>query len=152
MEIVISVSEAELEEFPEEAPESSGQQEQSSETLHAQGTVKSLLSINTSPTLELEKIQQGRIACLLGNTPEGGSDCRFQTYKASKRPAINRYSKRPGSLAIYRSIKAYKQPRCLHKLLKANKLTNCRPTDSGSIYCCVGFFRWLHQFHLEVEE
>ena len=85
MEIVISVSEAELEEFLEEAPESSGQQEQSGETSHTQGTVKSLLSINTSPTLELlEKIQRGRIACLLGNTPEGGSDCRFQTYKVSK--------------------------------------------------------------------
>ena len=40
MKIVISVSEAELEEFPEEAPESSGQQEQSSETSHTQGTVK----------------------------------------------------------------------------------------------------------------
>ena len=40
MEIVISVSEAELEEFPEEVPESSGQQEQSSKTLHTQGTVK----------------------------------------------------------------------------------------------------------------
>ena len=53
MEIVISVSEAELEEFPEEAPESLGQEEQSSETLHIQGTVKSLLSIDTSPTPEL---------------------------------------------------------------------------------------------------
>ena len=85
MEIVISVSKAELEEFPEEAPESSGQQEQSSETSHTQGTVKSLLSINTSPTPKLlEKIQRGRITCLLGNTPEGGSDCRFQTHKASK--------------------------------------------------------------------
>ena len=84
MEIVISVSEAELEEFPEEAPESSRQQEQSSETLHT-GTVESLLSINTSLTPELlEKIKRGRIACLLGDTPEGGSDCRFQTYKASK--------------------------------------------------------------------
>ena len=85
MEKVISVSEAELEEFPEEAPGSSGQQEQSGETSHTQGTVKSLLFINTSPTPELlEKIQRGRIACLLGNTPEGGSDYRFQTYKASK--------------------------------------------------------------------
>ena len=85
MEIVISVSEAELEEFPEEAPESSGQQEQSGETSHTQGTVKSLLSINTSPTSELlEKIQRGRITYLLGNTPERGSDCRFQTYKVSK--------------------------------------------------------------------
>ena len=33
MEIVISVSEAELEEFPEEAPESTGQQEQSRDIL-----------------------------------------------------------------------------------------------------------------------
>ena len=32
MEIIISVSEAELEEFPEEAPESTGQKEQSRET------------------------------------------------------------------------------------------------------------------------
>ena len=54
MEIVISVSEAELEEFPEEkAPESSGQQEQSGKISPIQGTVKSLLSIDTSPTLEL---------------------------------------------------------------------------------------------------
>ena len=51
MEIVISVSEAELEEFPEEEiPESPGQQEQSSKTSPTQGTVKSLLSIDTSPT------------------------------------------------------------------------------------------------------
>ena len=109
MEIVISVSEAELEEFPEEAPESSGQQEQSSETSHTQDTVKSLLSINTSPTPELlEKIKRGRIACLLGDTPEGGSDCRFQAYEASKQPTVNRYSKQPRSLAIYRPIKAFK--------------------------------------------
>ena len=40
MEIVISVSEAELEEFPEEeAPEPLGQQEQSGKTLPTQGTV-----------------------------------------------------------------------------------------------------------------
>ena len=51
MEIVISVSEAELEEFPEEeVPESSGQQEQSGKTSPIQGTVKSLISIDTSPT------------------------------------------------------------------------------------------------------
>ena len=50
MEIVISVSEAELEEFPEEeAPESSEQQEQPGKTSPIQGTVKSLLSIDTSP-------------------------------------------------------------------------------------------------------
>ena len=95
MEIVISVSEAELEEFPEEEiPESSGQQEESSEALHTPGTVESLLSINTSPTPELlEKIKRGRIACLLGDTPEGGSDSRFQTYKASKQPTVDHNSK-----------------------------------------------------------
>ena len=88
MEIVISVSEAEaeLEEFPEEEiPEPSGQQEQSSKTLHTQGTVKSLLSIDTSPTPELlENIKRGRIAHLLRHTSEGGSNQRFQTYKAAK--------------------------------------------------------------------
>ena len=47
MEIVISVSEAELEEFPEEeAPESSGQQEQSGKTSPIQGTVKSLSTLH----------------------------------------------------------------------------------------------------------
>ena len=96
MEIVISVSEAELEEFPEEEiPESSGQQEQSGKTSHTQGTVKNLLSIDTSPPLELlEKIKRGRIAHLLRHTPEGGSNQRFQTYKAAKRPMLDRYSKR----------------------------------------------------------
>ena len=101
MEIVISVSEAELEEFPEEASESSGQQEQSSEALHTQGTVKSLLSIDTSPTPELlEKIQRGRVTYLTRNTPKGGSDSRFQTYKVSKRPTLNCYPQT--------HIKAYK--------------------------------------------
>ena len=95
MEIVISVSEAELEEFPEEEiPESTGQQEQSGETSHTQGTVKSLLSIDTSPTPELlEKIKRGRIAHLIRDTPEGGSNQRFQTYKAAKLPTLDHYSK-----------------------------------------------------------
>ena len=86
MEVVISVSEVELEEFPEEyIPESSGKEEQPGETSHTQGTVKSLLSIDTLPTLELlEKIKRGRIACLIQDTPEGGSNRRFQTYKAAK--------------------------------------------------------------------
>ena len=85
MEIVISVSEAELEEFPEEAPESSGPQEQSSETSCTQGTVKSLLSIDTLPTPELlDKILWGRITYLIRNTPKEGSDSRFQTYRVSK--------------------------------------------------------------------
>ena len=42
MEVVLSVPEAELEDFPEEATKSSGQQEQPSESSHTQGTVKSL--------------------------------------------------------------------------------------------------------------
>ena len=72
METVISVSEAELEEFPEEeAPESSGQQKQFGKTSPIQGTVKSLLSIDASPTPELlEKIKRGRIAYLLRCTPK----------------------------------------------------------------------------------
>ena len=95
MEIVISVSEAELEEFPEEEIlESSGQQEQSSETSHTQGTVKSLLSIDTSPTPKLlEKIKRGRVTHLIRDTPEGGSNQRFQTYKAAKQPTLDCYSK-----------------------------------------------------------
>ena len=86
MEIVISVSEAELEEFQEEEiPESSGQQEQSGKTLHTPGTVECLLSVYTSPTPELlEKIKRGGIAHLIRDTPEGGSNQRFQTYKAAE--------------------------------------------------------------------
>ena len=58
MEVVLSVSQAELEEFPEEATESSGQQEQPSETSQTQGTVKSLLSVDLSPTADLlEKLK-----------------------------------------------------------------------------------------------
>ena len=86
MEIVISVSEAELEVFPEEeAPESSRQQEQSGKTSPIQGTVKSLLFINTSPTPEfLGKIKRARTAYLLSCTPEGGSNRGLQNYKATK--------------------------------------------------------------------
>ena len=115
MEIVISVSEAELEEFPEEeASESSGKQEQSGKTSPIPGTVRSLLSIDTSPTLELlEKIKRGRIAYLLRCTPEGGSRRGLQNYKVTKRPKPGHYSKRPGSLAICKPIKAYKQPKSL---------------------------------------
>ena len=110
MEIVISVSEAELEEFPEEeAPESSGQQEQSGKTSPIQGTVKSLLSIDASPTPELlEKIKRGRIAYLLRCTPKGGSSQGLQNYKATKQPKPDHYNKQPGSLAIRKPIKAYK--------------------------------------------
>ena len=86
MEIVLSVSEAELEEFPEEAAESSGQQEQPRETSQTQGTVKSLLSVDLSPTADLlERLRRGEIFCLTGNTPEGGSSgtrSETQGYKA----------------------------------------------------------------------
>ena len=112
---MISVSEAELEEFPEEeAPESSGKQEQSGKTSPIQGTVKSLLSIDTSPTPGLlERIKRGRIAYLLGHTPKGGSSRGLQNHKATKRPKPGHYSKRPGSLAIHKPIKAYKRPKSL---------------------------------------
>ena len=121
MEIVISVSEAELEEFPEEeAPESSGQQEQSGKTSLIQGTVESLLSIDTSPTPELlEKMKRGRIAYLLRCTPEGGSNRGIQNYKATKRPKPDHYNKQPGSLALRKPIKAHKQPK---------SLAICKPT------------------------
>ena len=80
MEVTLFVSEAELEEFPEEdTAESTGQQEQSSETSQIKGTVKSLLSIITSPTPGLlEKIKRGKVACLIGNTlkEDQNTDCR----------------------------------------------------------------------------
>ena len=120
MEIVISVSEAELEEFPEEEAPESGQQEQSDKTLPVQGTVKSLLSIDTSPTPELlEKIKRGRIAYLLRCTPEGGSNQRLQNCKATKRPKPDYYNKRPGLLAIRKPIKVHKRPK---------SLAICKPT------------------------
>ena len=110
MEIVISVSEAELEEFPEEeAPETSEKQEQSGKTSPTQGTVKSLLSIDTSPTPKLlERIQRGRIAYLSRCTLEGGSSQGLQNHKAANRPKLGHYSKQPGSLAIHKPTKAYR--------------------------------------------
>ena len=48
MKVVLSVSEAELEAFPEEATNSSGQQKQPSESSRTQGTVKSLFSVGLS--------------------------------------------------------------------------------------------------------
>ena len=94
MEIVISVSEAELEEFPaEEIPDSSGQQEQSSKTSHIPGIVKSLLSIDTSPTPDLlEKIKRGRITHLIRDTPvhdPGSHNCAvFVLYTVSIVPSF----------------------------------------------------------------
>ena len=67
MEVVLTVSEAELEEFPEEATESSGQQKQPSETPQIQGTVKSLLSVEISPTANLvEKLRRGKVSYIQG--------------------------------------------------------------------------------------
>ena len=72
MEVVLTVSEAELEEFPEEATESSGQQR--CETSQIQGTVKSLLSVEISPTADLlEKLRWGKVSYVTGITPKGGS-------------------------------------------------------------------------------
>ena len=78
MEVVLSVPEAELEDFPEEATESSGQQKQPSESTQTQGTVKSLLSVEIFPMADLlERIRQGRLPYLDldGITPKakGGS-------------------------------------------------------------------------------
>ena len=118
MEVTLFVSEAELEEFPEEdTAESTGQQEQSSETSQIKGTVKSLLSITTSPTPGLlEKIKRGKVAHLIGNTPEGGSEYRLQTCKAanSKRP-IDHHNKGPRSLVIRKHMIKCKRPGCLHR-------------------------------------
>ena len=62
MEVVLYVSEAELEVFPEEATKSSGQQEQPSESSRMQGTVKSLFSVEVFPTADLlERIKQGKL-------------------------------------------------------------------------------------------
>ena len=118
MEVTLFVSEAELEEFPEkDTAESTGQQEQSSETSQIKGTVKSLLSITTSPTPGLlEKIKRGIVAHLIGNTPEGGSEYRLQTCKAanSKRP-VDRHNKQPRSLVIQKHTIKCKQPGRLHR-------------------------------------
>ena len=92
MEVVLSVSEAELEEFPEEATESSGQQKQPSETSQIQGTEKSLLSVEIFPTADLlEKLRWGKVSYVTGITPKGGS-IEYQEHKVSGEPN-NCYSK-----------------------------------------------------------
>ena len=61
MEIELFISEKELEEFPEEAADSSGTQEQYNLTSPSQGTAKSLLSVDTSPIAELlDRIRKGK--------------------------------------------------------------------------------------------
>ena len=86
MEVVLFIPEAELEDFPEEATESSGQQTQPSESSKTQGTVKSLLSVKPFPMADLlEKIRRGKLSYLdlNGVTPKtkGGST----KYKVTRR-------------------------------------------------------------------
>ena len=70
MTIELFVSEKELDKFPEEAADSSGTKEQSSLISPLQGTVKSLLSVDTLPTPELlDRIRKGKIANIVGYTP-----------------------------------------------------------------------------------
>ena len=107
MEVVLYVSEAELEVFPEEATKSSGQQEQPSESSCTQGTVKSLFSVEVFPMADLlERIKQGKLNYLDldGFTPksEGGSNSYNKRRKHSKRLRSlvtnkpTKFCKRPG--------------------------------------------------------
>ena len=104
MEVVLSVSEAELEAFPEEATNSSGQQEQPSESSRTQGTVKSLFSVFPTADL-LERVKQGKLNYLDldGFTPksEGGSN----SYNKRRN-----YNKRPRSLVTNKPTKLCKRP------------------------------------------
>ena len=89
MEVVLSVPEAELEAFPEEATKSSGQQEQSSESSRTQGTVKSLFSVEVFPMADLlERVKQGRLYYLdldrVTPKTEGGSNSYNKRLKYSK--------------------------------------------------------------------
>ena len=73
MEVEVHVSEEELAEFPEEATESAGTQEQSGKTsqVQNQGTVQSLLSIEAFPTPSLlRKIHKGYTRSVIGETPD----------------------------------------------------------------------------------
>ena len=100
MEIDLFVSEKDLEEFPEEAPDSTGEQEQSSLTSQTQGTVKSILSVDTSPTPDLlDRIRKGEVAHIAGYCPSiiGGSIKRG--FRKGKRPT-HWFSKQPQSLVI----------------------------------------------------
>ena len=101
MEIELFVSEKELEEFPEEAADSSGTQEQFSTTSPSQGTVKSLHSVDTSPTPELlDRIRKGKIAHIVGYTSslKGGSIKGVSRPRRSK--LYIKYCKRPWLLVI----------------------------------------------------
>ena len=99
MEVEIHVSEEELAEFPEEATNSTGQQEQSGKTKQTpnQGTVQSLLLVRTTPTLSLlRKIRKGYTRYVIRESPKssGGSSSQY------KRPySVVVKNKRPRSLA-----------------------------------------------------
>ena len=108
MEVVLSVPEAELENFPEEATESSGQQTQPSESSQIQGTVKSFLSVEIFPMADLlERIRQGRLSYLELNGIIPKAKGESTKYK-STRQHRGSHSKRPWSLVINKPIKACK--------------------------------------------
>ena len=117
MEVVIFVSEAELGEFPEEVLESTEPQEQSNTTSQLQGTLKSLLSVDTSTPKLLDRICRGKIAHLLGESSNliGGSDSRPIGYKAHKRSTSYHCNKQPRLLVSYRHPRVCKQPGYLYK-------------------------------------
>ena len=111
MEIELFVSVKELEEFPEEAADSSETQEQSNSTSPSQGTVKSLLSVDTSPTPKLlDRIRKGKVAHIVGYAPslKGGSIKGALRPRRSK-PYI-RYCKQPWLLVIRVRPQVSKQP------------------------------------------
>ena len=90
MEVVLSVPEAELEAFPEEVTKSSGQQEQSSESSHTQGTGKSLFSVEAFPMADLlKRVRQGKLYYLdldgVTSKIEGGSNRYNKRWNYSKR-------------------------------------------------------------------
>ena len=100
MEVEVHVSEEELAEFPEEATESTGTQEQSGKTSQAQnqGTVQSLLSIEAFPTPSLRKICKRYTRYVIGEAPDvlGGS------FSQARRPyPVVPRSKRPRSLVTH---------------------------------------------------
>ena len=92
MEVEIHVSEEELAEFPEEATDSTREQNQSGKTSQTpnQGTVQGLLLVRATPTLSLlRRIRKGCTRYVIKESPKpsGGSG------STSK-------NKRPQSLAI----------------------------------------------------
>ena len=93
MEVEIHVSEEELAEFPEEATDSTREQNQSGKTSQTpnQGTVQSLLLVRATPTPSLlRRIRKGCTRYVIKESPKpsGGSG------STSK-------NKRPWSLAIH---------------------------------------------------